>query len=276
MVTINTRLAKYIGAILLAFSGPVLAQSLPNSNPYSVRIMGSYFDGTEHLKSVYMSSKIQGFQPLSYSNFNSNLDVATQMTSHEDMGLVYDVYKKQIGLRETFTDDFIEKLQAEDLKLAPYRVMGFALQRIGGMKHEMYFGIYDGTERNLNDEFKLPLERKYPELKLANRNKNIPIFEIRRLAKDKTSPLDILAVTRLLAYHFKEIGLKEYVLYAHTDRVGAHLYKKFGFEVEFDSSQLNAADEYILSVNSKVFESRVRQVYDRKNGGAISCQKLFL
>lgn len=192
----------------------------------------------------------------------------------QSLAEVYQIFLRQLKRgRSAFSPDFIQKLQDEDLNA---RLDQTSIFRISSLRNPekpthlimpssstfaSFWGIFDGSLSGNSDGISsLPFEKKNPDIKLIEREKNQKVLEIKRLASPEI-PLDL--VTRILAEHFVQMGMWDYHIIVHTDAVGARKFRAYSF-----TDQIKLKDStYLLrsSVRSFIQKNLPSNIFSQYN-----------
>lgn len=173
---------------------------------------------------------------------------------------VYQIFLRQLKRgRSAFSSDFIQKLKDEDLDARLDRTSIFRISNMrdpekpnrlvlpSSSKFSSFWGIFDGSRSGNSERIgSLPFEKKNPDIKLIEREKNQKVLEIKRLASPEV-PLDL--ITRILAEHFVQMGMWDYQIIVHTDAVGARKFRAYSF---IDQTKLKDST-YLLRSSARSF-----------------------
>lgn len=172
---------------------------------------------------------------------------------------VYSGYSRVTG-RKHFNSDFIAKLKEDDAQMPLERMMFLANFDSEGRTVAMV-RLFDGSFSSNDESALLPIERKYPGIKLSARSDaKKRIYEFNRLYVDSVSApwMRMKRILKVFLHYLKSQKTLDGTFYLHTDLEGVERYRwAFGAKIEY-GPEVTGDDTYILSVEGRQFLKSVQ------------------
>jgi hypothetical protein len=201
---------------------------------------------------------IMGYPVLDQTANRNYLEKISQLPNEFVMSIYSDLIGKE---RKLFTGNLVDMLRKENTELNIDNLFFYTYKKYGSDQIHAAVSIFDS--RGPGDvSAKIPIERKYPHLRLMGRDRGVGrILEIRRLAKSTESPAKMFGIImRSLKEHVEHAGLQNSTFYAQTDSMGVEIFKKYGLKVEFSPDQLGKTDEYVMSIDGDLFILNAKRI----------------